>query len=572
MMKIFLLSLLFIVSAFAQDFNSSQMQSIQENLIKNGGFESGKSSHTLANGTFTTEGTVVFKGNKSLKVVASAQTPSVIQDSTLYANQLADGVQGVIKARVKSNVALNLCARKAGTTSTVDCVAISNEDKWGFYQVPTIFGATSNGYSIAASGSISGTFYIDEVKVEASDLKETVNIIGPWTPYTPVFTGMGTVTLNSFLYRQVGDSIEVQGTVTTGTVTAVHGSMTLPNSYTINTAKISIANTTSTAGMEIGSYTVDPVASILGKVVTATGTSSSLVYFGTNTTGTAKLTPEFPTNNIGSNRAMSINFKLPIFQLAGSASIYSSQCGANCEDQFSAKVNTSGDAVTKENVDWINGSCSNATVGVSVCVPNSGIFTVTPNCTCTSQSDGECDFVETSSTASALFFQNETSGGASAENTITISCQKQGVDFVASRTIVGSFKEVDVSPGIDSSKTCHYVFGGAGSLSAPTLCASSPCTEYYDSCNAIAAPTRGSTGIYSVTIADGTFAPSSFLDCQCEPGAPSNNCTSGMSGGIFASTAGGGKLMDVRNALSAGGSDGTATDAVVHLRCKGQAP
>lgn len=60
-----------------------------------------------------------------------------------------------------------------------------------------------------------------------------------WTPYTPTFTGMGTVTGATFWYRADGpDSINIKGTWTTGTPTATQAQISLPPGYTSQGTKI----------------------------------------------------------------------------------------------------------------------------------------------------------------------------------------------------------------------------------------------------------------------------------------------------------------------------------------------
>ena len=116
------------------------------NILANPSFEhtTTASSWTTSSGTFSQESTVVVAGKKSLKIVLSASTPVVTQDSTLYAAQFADGVQGLAYCRIKGDVSLNVCSRQAGTTSTTNCVATSNANTWGLYKIPFILGATSN--------------------------------------------------------------------------------------------------------------------------------------------------------------------------------------------------------------------------------------------------------------------------------------------------------------------------------------------------------------------------------------------------------------------------------------------
>lgn len=56
--------------------------------------------------------------------------------------------------------------------------------------------------------------------------------------YTPTFAGFGTVTSPSMWWRRVGDSVEIYGKFTSGTVTAATASFTTPNSVTIDSTKV----------------------------------------------------------------------------------------------------------------------------------------------------------------------------------------------------------------------------------------------------------------------------------------------------------------------------------------------
>jgi hypothetical protein len=58
------------------------------------------------------------------------------------------------------------------------------------------------------------------------------------TAYTATITGCGTVTNKAFFYKVIGDLVFVTGGYTCGTVTANQVTVSLPNSYTINYAKL----------------------------------------------------------------------------------------------------------------------------------------------------------------------------------------------------------------------------------------------------------------------------------------------------------------------------------------------
>lgn len=77
----------------------------------------------------------------------------------------------------------------------------------------------------------SGTFTVRVNELQASTPVTIINPnIGPWQTYTPTFTGFGTVSTQSFQWRQVGESIEISGRFTCGTTTATEARISLPNS------------------------------------------------------------------------------------------------------------------------------------------------------------------------------------------------------------------------------------------------------------------------------------------------------------------------------------------------------
>jgi hypothetical protein len=159
------------------DTNKHLIESGNNNLLINPSFEHSTFSTGWTNsvGTFTEETVVEIHGKKAAKLVLSSQTMSLTQSSTLYASQFADGVQGLASVRVKSDVALKVCSIQAGVVSTSLCVDVQANNKWGLYKVPFILGATSNGISIASTGAVTGTVYIDDAFVGAVDLKADID-------------------------------------------------------------------------------------------------------------------------------------------------------------------------------------------------------------------------------------------------------------------------------------------------------------------------------------------------------------------------------------------------------------
>jgi len=164
----------------------------------------------------------------------------------------------------------------------------------------------------------SGTSAINVANVtygKATNLSSS-QIVTPWVAYTPTFGGQfGTVTNIKFQWRRVGDSLDVSGTATVGTRnTSLFATISFPNSYTIDTNKVTIGNTTSGEGQMVGQF-AQPGANDFGPVVTATATDASVVYLSGSTTSATMLTPN-TNSGLVSNTIISIRFTVPITQFS----------------------------------------------------------------------------------------------------------------------------------------------------------------------------------------------------------------------------------------------------------------
>lgn len=133
-----------------------------------------------------------------------------------------------------------------------------------------------------------------------------------WTAYTPTLSaGFGTATSVSFFHKRVGGDLHVKGTFTTGTTAASTGTITLPSGLTLDTTRISIQNTSSNAGAQVGNF-AQTGANRAGPIITATGTSSLLVYIGDQWGNATMLTPNPINVVLGNSTHVSVNFVVPI--------------------------------------------------------------------------------------------------------------------------------------------------------------------------------------------------------------------------------------------------------------------
>jgi len=149
----------------------------------------------------------------------------------------------------------------------------------------------------------------------------TVPNLTAWASYVPTFTGFGTPSAVAFKFRQVGNNYEVMGTFTPSAVSAVLASLTLPNSSSINSDLIGVSNSSANPGQIVGEYGQDwTSAGVVGRIVTATATSTSLVYFGNQmVTNAPNLTPTNASAIFGASRVISVEFTIPITGLSATS-------------------------------------------------------------------------------------------------------------------------------------------------------------------------------------------------------------------------------------------------------------
>jgi C1q domain len=135
-----------------------------------------------------------------------------------------------------------------------------------------------------------------------------------WQSYTPTFgTGLGTITGPNFFYRRVGDSLQVMGNFTNGTVAASYASISLPSGYNVDPAKLPTPGAVSNI---IGTWAHQGSAVEYGNLLTLStspgATSTNEIYFGTSTTGAQMLVPQYGNSIMSSGDVVSVTFQVPI--------------------------------------------------------------------------------------------------------------------------------------------------------------------------------------------------------------------------------------------------------------------
>lgn len=410
------------------------------NILSNPSFEHSTFSTSWTNsaGTFTQETSVVIDGKASAKLVLAAQTMSLTQSSTLYAAQFADGVQGLAMVRIKSDIALSVCSIQAGIVSTTNCVTTATDSKWGLYKVPFILGATSNGISIASSGSVTGTVYVDDAFVGAINL-ESQNGACITSDCTTTFSAKISTTPTS---SDLNISAWVTSVAKSGTNNSIKN-LTIPSGlFTVIPNCTCTPDATSTA------------ADISCKFNPLGSTTTSLVFNTAN-------------NSVAEDRAIIVMCQkqgadFTQAEAKKTGNVFTTQCGANCVDTFSANVTAAG-VVTSQVSDFISGSCSVTAVPNKInCTFKSGLFTVSPSCVAQNNGASTGSVILATSTTTSGFSVNYV---ASVVREFNVICQKQGADFVETRTIQGSFNEVVTTDGLSKPAVVSARLSAAGVVS-----------------------------------------------------------------------------------------------------------
>jgi len=129
--------------------------------------------------------------------------------------------------------------------------------------------------------------------------------------YSPTITGLGAITDAAFTHERKKGVLTVKGTFTTVTPTGVYATISLPGSLQLPVTVNGRSNLESALGPDVGRYRTN-VANQIGNILTATGTSRSVVYFGDTTNVSGGLTPRFGSTFAGSGVLYSVEFTVPI--------------------------------------------------------------------------------------------------------------------------------------------------------------------------------------------------------------------------------------------------------------------
>lgn len=369
-----------------------------ENLLVNPGFEHQTfgTGWTVNNGTATVDTTNFYDGKKSMSISLSAVNGDILTQCVTPTGQKG-GTNMAHSLRVKTTLSnLQVCSVLGSTEQ--QCVSASNIDS--FVEILATSVATNGSalcVKLKSTSSATGT-----VKVDSGYIGKNRNI-GTVTQasfygslsYAATANCNWPSTSTSFVVPSadtdcpsptVAGSVAAPGTKVPSVVAnnlppgeyMVVVKTVLLKSGTVDSlvsARISDGTTSDSAqqtyaGTTNGAYY--PVT-LVGRF-SYTSAQSSITFSVQTATGNAANTVQLWAQDV------SLDFKIYRFPVAEQQAVSSSCIGtADCENLFSARV-SSADAVSNENVDWINGNCTSGTTGRATCIFNTNLFSVAPNC------------------------------------------------------------------------------------------------------------------------------------------------------------------------------------------------
>jgi hypothetical protein len=371
------------------------------------------------------------------------------------------------------------------------------------------------------------------------------------------FTGFGTVTNIETQCKREGSDLLMRGKFIAGSPTAAEARLNLK-----------------LAGTTLVSSPLIPSLQLAGDLVQA---FSGATYFrntvliepsvGYMTFGVQNSTVNGLSKASGTtgftNSALSINARIPISGWTNSNIIIGQFNGLEsctntleCTDTFSAKISSVG-VVSDENIDWLTGNASVSDTSLYALTFKTGLFSVTPNCTLTPQSNNSGQTLTTyvSSNSASTLSARTLVNNAKVVFDYYIICQKQGADYIGKTAKAVASDQNTRTPGLIKTVRFSASFGGA---TADTTCTSTPCTIYNNKGSIISSVTRSATGSYTVNFTGLASVP----NCQWS----SKAYTSGWAPVCL----GTGKTSSLINLSCQANSQ--AQDHAVEISCDGETP
>lgn len=388
-----------------------------------------------------------------------------------------DGKQGLFSIWINVDAeGLELCVQLDSSGTCESTVSIIGDSTWRKYEIPFVFGASSVEFEIA-NPSLTGNVTLQLDKVYIGTMPDgyiqdvgQAHFVGSlqWDTTTNCAWTNNSSTFNAF--TNDADCDDNPRTVE-GSVYDVQNGLKphvgISNARTDGTYRITYQGniyTVANAAVNNCRYKLVGDNDSNSEQVSITSGILQVPLLQWDIKFTSSGNKDLQIHALSSNNtdncvldARTSNLKISVHFFPDDNSTIVSQnteLTAQTANEFGARIDNT-DAIVSENFDWINGDCTDATLGRGTCNFNTGIFQDTPNCTCTSQlsttSDLSCQIVSVSS--SQVVYQNNANG--SGFNTATsLKCSKT-TDYNKSATIIGKFENINSSELLEASYTTN---------------------------------------------------------------------------------------------------------------------
>lgn len=419
------------------------LETDKDNLLANPGFEhqTYNTGWTVSLGTPTVDTTNFFDGKKSMSISLTAANGTIAENCVTPSGQ-KQGINLEHSLRVKTTLTnLQVCAVQG--TSEIQCSGVPSIDTW--VKVSSTSVAPSSGalcVRLKSTSSATGTVKIDEGYVGInktlgtfSQAKKVVQIEWSGSQTTNhdadtkvTFSGASLSKLENF-------------TFSSGTLTA-----TVPGDYLCR-ANVRQTNVVDAALMrqhitkfyKNGSLFAREgyIPGLAGNNINSGGTGGELpdtnpIYGITMAIGDTLEVYYYQSNGSGLNRSINTATIDCFYFPSTGQQVVSTNCTgtANCENIFTAIV-SNADVVSNENVDWLNGNCTDAATGRATCIFNSSLFTVAPNCLAVANDSSSINQISCSLNGSPTTSQvgiDCKSNATDSNQNFTLICQRTGSD------------------------------------------------------------------------------------------------------------------------------------------------
>ena len=269
----------------------------------------------------------------------------------------------------------------------------------------------------------------DVIILESQD-----EIFTDWVSYTPTITGWGTVSVEGFRWRRVGDTMEVIGAFTSGSSTATLAIVDIPSGYSIDHTKQTLNG--SNGNSNCGFYMRGEVSSTYhggGLMTISTSTNGIYFDFGSFSGGSGDALVAFNASSIGSSgNVMTLNFKVPIQGWNANFNPLLSMPLADFgtfENTYSARIAVDG-TINSQSGNWLS-SVNHDSTGNWTLTLTSGFFTQTPSAIVDANHDvtgGAMSWIKSSS-SSQIIVRIGQDGVAYTDRDFSITVQRQGSDY-----------------------------------------------------------------------------------------------------------------------------------------------